>query len=405
MTAFTMERARESIRELFLAAEDESRRKSKAIGAELEMIPVCARTGQRVLAQTGTPSGTALARAIADDFGWTEEEMGSDPSCWNFPEGRLTFEPGGQIELSSAVFSSASQLIDSMQRWTAALGSVATRHGVELLTRGIDARNPIDRVPLQLHRERYEAMTRYFESIGPYGVVMMRQTASLQINVDRGENPPDRWRLLNALAPYLVAIFANSPRYEAAPTGHKSYRAHVWRNLDPHRTGLPYGDDVVQHYMDFALDAPVILDREDRHSSFRALIADGSASEEMWEVHLSTLFPEIRPREYFEIRSLDANSPNHLPAAICLVAGIVYVEEFAFAAARLLGTPDPGLLSRAGETGLTDPHLRKMAIRLVELALGGCAALGQAYLAPSHIESAKLFFERYTLRGCSPADG
>jgi glutamate--cysteine ligase len=167
---------------------------------------------------------------------------------------------------------------------------------------------------------------------------------------------------------------------------------------------LPYGHDAVQRYMDFALDAPVILTKGDRHPSFRTMIAEGRATEEMWEAHLSTLFPEVRPREYFEIRSIDAISPNHLPAAVCLVTGIVYSDESALAAAQLLGTPGQDLLVRAGVAGLSDPHFREMASALVELALAGCAALGDSYLTPAHLEEATIFFEQYTFKGRSPAD-
>lgn len=405
MTPLSLDMLRESIRNLFLAADDEARRKSKAIGAELEMIPVSMGTGKRILAQAGTPSGSDLARLVGRNFGWTEEGMGDDPRCWTFPEGRLTFEPGGQIELSSAVFPTASQLIDSMKHWTGELINAAGQLGIELQTRGIDPRNPIETVPLQLHRERYEKMTRYFESLGPYGILMMRQTASLQINVDRGERPLERWLLLNSLAPYFVAIFSNSSRYAGAETGHKSYRAHVWRNLDSRRTGLAYGEDATEHYLDFALNAPVILERQgDRYPAFRDLLAEGRASQEMWEVHLTTLFPEIRPREYFEIRSIDAISPQNLSAAVCLVAGLTYGNASSLTAAELGGKPDDSLLVRAGARGLSDPVVRAVAERLVEVALDGCASLGVEYIARDHVSEAKAFFERYTLLGRSPAD-
>ena len=406
MNSLTTDTLRQSVRNLFLAEDEESRTESTAIGAELEMVPVRSETGERVFAQDGSPSGSELAVSVAREFGWTEEPMGSDPSCWSFADGRLTFEPGGQIELSSAVFPSASQLLESMKQWMHELRDRAASLGVELQTIGIDPHNPIERVPLQLHRERYEAMTSYFESIGPYGVLMMRQTASLQINVDRGRNPLERWRLLNALAPYLVAIFANSPRYNGAPTGHKSFRAHIWRSLDPRRTGLAYGNDPIAHYLDFALDAPVILVKHGkRHLSFRELLAsDDSVTQETWDVHLSTLFPEIRPREYFEIRSIDSIDPEYLAAAVCLVAGVVYANDASLAAADLLGEPDDSLLTRAGVSGLDDTGLRDRASRLVRIALDGCASLGHAYFAQSHLQQAEEFFQRYTLRGLSPAD-
>ena len=69
---------------------------------------------------------------------------------------------------------------------------------------------------------------------------MMRQTAAFQVALDLDDEPWLRWRVLNAAAPYVVAIFANSAIYAAADTGCASARAQVWRALDPARTGLPW---------------------------------------------------------------------------------------------------------------------------------------------------------------------
>ena len=383
----------EDVRSLFLPATSEHAAKSQRIGAELEMIPLHAANGKRVLAQSGSPSGSEFVTSLGREFGWDEQRMDPDPSTWDFADGRVTFEPGGQIELSSAVFPTGSALIQSMQRWMSLFNSRAKNAGIELRTVGIDDRNPITDVPLQLGRDRYTAMTRYFDSIGPFGIVMMRQTASLQINVDRGERPLERWHLLNSLAPYLIAIFANSPSYAGADTGHKSYRAHIWRMLDPRRTGITWdARDPIGRYLEFALDAPVILSSREGYPTFRELLEEKSATKEIWDVHLSTLFPEIRPREYFEIRSIDAIEPAHVCAAVALVCGVVYAENSALAAMELLGDPDPALLVRAGQVGLDDSEICVRSTTLVQLAIEGCRALGPAYIGQPEIRAAESFF-------------
>jgi len=392
----------EDIRELFQPAPSQSR----MIGAELEMIPSIRKTGERVLAQEGRPCSADFLRKFAGESGWTEERMGQDPSCWTSPAGRITFEPGGQIELSSSVYPSANELLQSMEKWIALLQEHAQAEGVELKTLGIEDRVPIERVPPQLHRDRYVKMTHYFESIGPYGVLMMRQTASLQINVDRGPRPAERWRLLNALVPFLVAIFANSPRYAGMETNHKTYRANVWRLLDPQRTGVRYDPaDPAECYLQFALDAPMILGNESNHfPTFRQVLDDRRADKEKWETHLSTLFPEIRPRNYFEIRSIDAISPEHLPAPIAFIVGLVYDDASANAALELLGDPDPELLALAGARGLSNSLLTQRAGALAHLALEGCRSLGNSYISTAYMTRAEQFFNEYTLAARSPAD-
>ena len=273
-------------------------------------------------------------------------------------------------------------------------------------TVGVDPYNDVSGIPLQLHRPRYERMTRYFDSIGPSGIKMMRQTAALQINVDAGRTPHARWQLLNALTPYVTAIFANSSRYAGETTGYKSYRAQIWRELDESRTGLPV--DAINpenRYLDFALGAGAMMRTDiDGYDSFEAWACDGNATLEDWELHLSTLFPEVRPRKYFELRSCDAIAPEWLAAPIACVAGLVYDEDAANSAASVLSNVSAPSLEIAGKEGLSNESIRDMAIQLVDVALAGCEKLGKEYIAPSDIEVAAEFFEQFTRQGRSPGD-
>lgn len=400
LSGLTRDQLLASVRELFAPDRAAAGAYVHRIGAELEMIPVMQSTGERVHLRSSHPSSEQFIADLAREHGWREEPMGMDPSCWSLDAGRITFEPGGQIELSSAVFPNANELLHFFDTLVPLLQRHANTMGIELRTIGIEDSVPIERVPLQLKRERYVRMTEYFQSIGPFGILMMRQTASLQINVDKGADPLQRWRLLNALVPYLIAIFANSRRYAGSETGHQSYRAHIWRNLDSRRTGIVYDSgNEAERYLQFALDAPVIMDREFR--TFAEIMNEAKRSE--WDTHLSTLFPEIRPRDYFEIRSIDSLPLEHLSAAIAFVAGIVYNPDSAAAALSLLGHPDETLLVRAGVEGLRAKEIALTATQLARLALEGCSALGADYFSAGNLAQAARFFEKFTFRGMSPS--
>jgi glutamate--cysteine ligase len=235
----------------------------------------------------------------------------------------------------------------------------------------------------------------------------MRQTAALQVSLDFGDEPWLRWRVLNAAAPYVVAIFANSPVYAGHCTGYQSTRAQVWRMLDPSRTGIVYDErDPVGAYLDFALAAPAILypTVEGEHRPFADWLTQAQPTEHEWQDHLSTLFPEVRPRGHLELRSADAIAPHWYAAPLVLTAGILYQPGALRATADLLGTPDADLLERAGRSGLHDSAIARTAVDLFEVALQGCQCLGPRYFHPSDLEQARAFFERYTRLGRSPAD-
>ncbi len=384
----------------------------RTIGIELELIPIFRATRLPALPRPATGKSTAeILSRLACLEGWKEECVENDPPSWTLQDrARISFEPGGQIEISSAPAGVASAVIADTQKVVGKIRGAMLEAGVELISNGVDPFNGIDAVPLQLHRDRYARMTRFFESVGTSGVRMMRQTAAVQINVERGPRPLERWRLLNSLAPYIVALFANSASYAGRSTGHASYRAHLWRTLDRTRTGLPYdAEDAPGRYLDFALEAKAIAANSVSGTwhTFREWMRSaesagsmGSRSPDMtdWSFHLSTLFPEIRPKEFFEIRSADAIDPEWLAAPVVFITGLVYDEESASSATTRLGAPSEELLERAGRSGVADPDIRAMLSRLVELALTGAARLGTHYLSNRDIETAREYFARILTR-------
>jgi len=337
------------VREAFTVRTDRGR--MPRIGAELELIPVRTTTGARVgiADDAGGPGVAAIVRRTARQHGWRERVDICGTPSWALPGGgTLAFEPGAQLEIASPVYDAPDLLGTFLTSTAGVLRDAANQDGVTLLATGVDPGGRVQDIPPQLGAERYVRMAAYFDRLGPAGIRMMRQTASLQVSVELGPQPLTRWRLLNSLAPVLVAVAANAAVYEGRDTGRASYRAHLWRTLDPSRTGLPYSEqDPVTTYVDFAARAGRIL-------------PDDAA-------HLTTLFPEVRPRGYFEVRSMDSVEPERAARIIRWLHRIVYDAEVARAALDVLGTPDPAALTRAGDAGLRDPALRGHAQALEAL--------------------------------------
>jgi glutamate--cysteine ligase len=387
----------DDIRRRFFSPQDSEA--PHTIGVELELIPVLASTRLPAFPGGNGPQSTAavLSRLGARER-WLEQSVENDPPSWTLADGaHISFEPGGQIEISSAPHATASGAVWATQLLVAAIREAMQPAGIELITNGVDPRNGIDAVPLQLRRDRYARMTRFFDAIGPSGVRMMRQTAAVQINVERGRSPVARWALLNSLAPYIVALFANSRRYAGKRTEYASYRAHLWRTLDPSRTGLPCDStDPAVRYLAFALDAKAMRSSDGTRPwmTFRDWMRATPVSDDDWRFHLSTLFPEVRPKEFFEIRSADAIDSEHLAAPVVFVTGIVYDDESASTASQLMPAPSEELLERAGRLGLADPEIHGVVSRLSDLALSGAERLGPEYLAEADVAVAREFFTK-----------
>ncbi|HET6836785.1 MAG TPA: glutamate-cysteine ligase family protein, partial [Gemmatimonadales bacterium] len=172
-------------------------------------------------------------------------------------------------------------------------------------------------------------------------------------------------------------------------------------------TGLPFDDHrPVDAYLDFALAASAILlppVRGERRP-FGEWLAQSNPTLEEWHDHLSTLFPEVRPRGHLELRSCDTLPARWCAAPLALTAGLLYDVSALRAANDLLGAPQPALLDLAARDGLHDPDLARTAVDLCEIALSGCHRLGPAYFHPADLELATTYFDRYTRRGRAPAD-
>jgi glutamate--cysteine ligase len=395
------------------------------IGAEVEMLVADAATG--MVAPIGIhdpdtnplfapedgagagPTTLGWLRPLGARHRWVESCTSKGVPCFRLQDGAtIGFEPGGQLEYSTAPHRSASALLRNIESVIGLLHAAAGDAGAVLRHVGIDPTNPLERVPLQLAQPRYARMDTYLASRGDSGRRMMRQTAAIQVAVDLGA-PGEmlrRWRVLNAAVPYVVAAFANSPCYAGSDTGAKSYRAQVWRMLDASRTGiLGTGTDPVGDYLDFALAAPAMFhpDPAGCYEAFQQLAARGAVTEHDWEDHLSTLFPEVRPRGYFEVRSADSVPLQWLPALFGTISAVAYDSRSTAAALDLLPDPDAQTLTAAGRVGLDDPRIASRARDLLEIALQGCARLGDDFLEPGHREQMRTIVEHHTARRCSPA--
>ncbi len=334
------------------------------------------------------------------------------------PDGRLTVEPGGQVELSSRPWDTLSQALDTVHRDLSALRRRARAAGARLIGLGVDPVRPPRRIS---DERRYLAMEAYFRPWGTAGPAMMCSTASVQVNVEAATpraSLHDRWDLLHAVGPALVAAFANSPRRCGRPTGFKSSRQAIWQRLDPARTGVPPwdgADDPATAWTNWALDAPLMLVRRRTGDwsappalSFRGWIRHGRAAvpdrppptSDDLAYHLTTLFPPVRPRGHLEVRYLDAQPGCWWIVPTAVIAALL---EDPRAADRALAACAP-IRDRwlaAARFGAADPTLARAATEVLAAAADGLRRDPAAARFADQVEG---YLQRWTLRGRSPAD-
>jgi glutamate--cysteine ligase len=313
--------------------------------------------------------------------------------------GLVTVEPGGQVEISSAPASSCAVLIGATRRDIDRLAHLLGPTGFVLSDRAADSHRAGRRI---LHTPRYDAMAAGFARISTAGAVMMCATAATQICVDLGtsEQAPARWRAAHLLGPVLLAAFANSPA-----AGHASARMAAWWALDPPRTEPP-GTLELADYVRRALDTPMLAKQQAgdwllrQPVSLRDRLSAGEPLDTRdIDLHLSMLFPPVRPQGYLELRYLDAQPAEEWLAPLALVAAL-FGRPALLAAAVEACLPAADRWRQATELGLADPVLARAARQLAEI---GDRAVAELRLARADLEQARTILRRRLRDGISPA--
>lgn len=399
----------------------------RTIGLELEVWPF--RTTAQNPAETlphYNEQGTGLVQLL-QKFAEVLPELrytGDDEMPkFAMGDGNLTFEPGGQWEYSGPPLADMEAAIADINNVIEKLRCMFKAHDVWFFHSGLNPWHSVSNTPMLLKKERYRSMNNFFEAIGPYGQQMMRLSTSLQVNLDVG--PPEtaqrRWLAANLLAPVFTAVFANSPFAAGSATGYYSFRANIWQRLDKTRTGFPkgllaenYKPCPVAQYQDFALDAFVFrLPREDgsqlfhnRFRSFRSWMEEGHngyfPTLDDWKDHLTTLFPEVRPKGFFELRSMDAQSRVWCAVPGILMTNILYDAD---ACEKVIDWLSPyrttlnGMLEVAAERSLEERVIADLATRVFELGL----SVHPGNQSQRVMALAERFFNTYTSQRQTPA--
>nr|MDQ3756569.1 glutamate-cysteine ligase family protein [Actinomycetota bacterium] len=260
----------------------------------------------------------------------------------------VTFEPGGQLELSTPPSGDVGAACRAMATGMASVEGALAEAGLEPAGVGLDPLRPPHRI---VSAPRYDAMEAFFDAEGDAGRRMMCSTASIQVNLDGATE--DRWALAHAVSPVLAAAFANSALSAGRPTGRRSARLANWWDIDASRTA-PAEPCTRAAWVDYVMDARVMLVRADEHRyvplrerlTFGKWVQDGHPlgypTEDDLHYHLTTLFPPVRPRRHLELRIIDA-LPSPWWQVAAAVATALLDDDRAAAAARVATESTAGL--------------------------------------------------------------
>lgn len=335
------------------------------------------------------------------EFGWRPVEEDGKVIALTGPDGTISLEPAGQLELSGAPLENLHETCAEAGRHLKQVKAVGDRLGLGFLGLGMWPDKSRADLPI-MPKGRYRIMLDHMPRVGTLGLDMMLRTCTIQVNLDYSSEADmaKKFRVGLALQPVATALFANSPLTEGKPNGYKSFRSHIWEDTDPHRTGmLPFVFEDgfgYERYCDYALDVPMyFVFRDGRYidcagESFRAFL-EGKLPQlpgerprlSDWTDHLSTAFPEVRLKSFLEMRGADGGRWGRICALPALWVGLLYdagaldaawdlCKDWTIEERERLRHDVPRLALEAAVPG--GGTVRELAGRVLEIAAAGLTA-------------------------------
>ncbi len=303
----------------------------RKIGIEVECF-YYRRNGERLPVNSGDSfSSVELRDAIASEF----DSQGK--SC------TLTIEPGGQLEWASPPLSSLFELDDALQHYMEVSDEICEKENLFAIDFSVEPIYSPDKIEL-IDLDKYQYMHNRFQFTGDTGSWMMRNTTSVQVNLDYSslEEAEEMAYVADCLTPMTSIMFSHSPFQNGKPVDRENIRYKIWQKTDNERCGhlTDFGivekKGLVEAYSRLVQMVPAIFVRGTDETvlpfdgpigKWLHILNDADLlSDENIQLALHQLFPHVRLKKMLEIRNMDRPPFGSELASVAFYVGLLYSE-------------------------------------------------------------------------------
>ena len=255
-----------------------------------------------------------------------------------------SIEPGGQIEWASTPRRSLHDVQIELNSHQTRLNQLFTTNQLETIDLAVEPiylPNEIDFID----HKKYKLMHELFLRTGKYGPWMMRNTTSVQVNIDilSKTDAEEMAFLADCLNPFCVLLFANGPFMAGKPAKNSNNRYNFWNDTDPSRCGdlFDHGihskEQLLDKFVDIVLDAPSIFtissgnDIKEFDGSLKQWLQTLDKSEVLDEhkidIALHQIFTHVRFKKHvLEVRFADRPPTGFEMAPAAFWVGLLTVD-------------------------------------------------------------------------------
>lgn len=313
----------------------EKNNEDKAIGLEIEHFVVDNDSLKTISYSEEDGIEKILTQLV--NQGWKGKREGNHLIQANKEGAVITLEPGGQLEISIEPKKRITDLEDRYYSFLTELLPILNNNNQLLVTAGYQIESKISEIEWN-PKQRYKIMSEYLGRRGKYAHNMMKGTASIQVALDyiNEEDFIKKFRIANTLAPAVAALFDNAAFFEGKEYEAYNIRTDIWSHCDPDRCGTVKKafekDFNYRKYAEYILNQPPILLKQDSEfistgqKTCREIFKTQDLGPQELEHVLTMFFPDVRAKNFIEIRMIDSIPPKLNFAAVAFWKGLLYDE-------------------------------------------------------------------------------
>ena len=316
------------------------------VGMEYERLPISATSFKTIDYENGICN---FLRQFAKEENW--DYITDDFNIIGLKQNHdtITLEPGCQVELSIKPEKTIFDIEKKVKSLNKKILPILDKLNINLLEYGVSPLTTHKNINI-IPKKRYKIMARYLWGI--LSDVMMRETAGVQgcFDFTDEEDAVRKFKIANKMVPFMTAMFANSPIRGGVETGYKSFRSLSWLNTDNERCGYACNLDEefsFDEYINKVMQSPVIFLNRGRNPleingrmNFEDYMEKGfegfEATLEDYKLHANLYFPEVRLRNFIEIRNHDCTS---MPYSVLAIYKSILYNKYAMSEIEELFKP------------------------------------------------------------------
>ena len=248
-----------------------------------------------------------------------------------------SLEPGGQLEWASGPSISLWDVQKQFEDHKKIEDSICKKHFIDRLYLSLEPfclPSDVDLIKVN----KYQLMHSLFTQTGALGPWMMRNTTSIQLNIDitSEQDANEMAFLADAIQPLYSILFSNSPFMRSKPVDTKNMRWKIWEDTDSERCGslfehgIDSGEKTIDQYVSWLPNIKTIFKYNESGDTdlFNGTLGEMILSEpSKMQTHINSAlhqsFTHVRFKTVLEVRAADRPPKDSELAPAAFLTGLL----------------------------------------------------------------------------------